>query len=225
MSELTGSLQLAGSLHWSVALAVAYLAGSIPTAYLAGRLLKGVDLRRVGSGNLGATNVYRNLGAIPAVVVLLLDAAKGALPVLLLPKHIKGVWFFEGRELLWWGLACGVMAIAGHAKPVFLLWKGGGKGVATAAGVFGALAPVGMGVAVLVFITVAAGSGFVSLASIAAAVSLPIAVALTLSPSSPVFAVSLAVAAFVVWAHRANIGRLRAGTEPKTFGKKREVAS
>lgn len=225
MSDLTGALQLTGSLHWGVALALAYLAGSIPTAYLAGRLLKGVDLRTVGSGNLGATNVYRNLGAVPAVVVLLLDAAKGALPVLLLPQQIKGVWFFESQAMLWWGLACGVMAIAGHAKPIFLLWKGGGKGVATAAGVFGALAPVGMGVALLVFLTVAAGSGFVSLASIAAAVSLPIAVALTLSVQSPVFGVSLVVATFVVWAHRANIARLRAGTEPKTFGKKKEVAS
>lgn len=214
MSELTGSI------HWSIALLLAYLSGSIPTAYLAGRLLRGVDLRTVGSGNLGATNVYRNLGAVPALVVLMLDAAKGALPVLLLPKRIAGVWSFESRELVIWGLACGVLAIAGHAKPIFLLWKGGGKGVATAAGVFGALAPYGLGVALLVFVTVVAGSGYVSLASIAAAVTLPMAVALTVGIKTAIFHVALLVACFVLWSHRANIARLRAGTEPRTFGKK-----
>lgn len=218
MSELGG-----GGIHWSLALFAAYLCGSIPTAYLAGRLLKGVDLRTVGSGNLGATNVYRNLGTVPAIVVLLLDAAKGAIPVLFLPRHINGVWFFEGREVMWWALGLGIVAIAGHAKPIFLGWKGGGKGVATAAGVFGAIAPAGLGVALIVFIAVAAGSGFVSLASIAAAVTLPIAVALTLAIDSPAFYVAVLVALFVVWSHRANIARLRAGTEPKTFGKK-EVA-
>jgi glycerol-3-phosphate acyltransferase PlsY len=221
MSDL---LRGTSGMHWSVALLLAYVMGSIPTAYLAGRLLKGVDLRTIGSGNLGATNVYRNLGAVPAVLVLVLDAAKGALPVLWLAPQIKGVYAFEVREALWWGLGCGVMAIAGHAKPVFLLWKGGGKGVATAAGVFGALAPAAIGIAVLVFLTVAAGSGFVSLASVAAAVALPVAVALTLAVSSPVFYVACGVAAFVVWSHRANLARLRAGTEPKTFGKKKEVA-
>lgn len=216
--------ELTGHLHWSVAIAIAYLAGSIPTAYLAGRLLKGVDLRTVGSGNLGATNVYRNLGVLPAVLVLLGDAAKGALPVLLLPTKIQGVWFFEGREALWWGLGCGIAAIAGHAKPIFLLWKGGGKGVATAAGVFGALAPVPFGVALVAFVTVAAASGIVSLASIVAAVVLPIAVAIALSVQSPVFVVSLVVAAFVVWSHRANIARMRAGTEPRTFGRRKEAS-
>lgn len=218
MSELGG-----GGIHWSLALFVAYLSGSIPTAYLAGRLLKGIDLRTIGSGNLGATNVYRNLGTVPAVAVLLLDAAKGAVPVLLLPRLLSGVRFFEGRELLWWGLGLGIAAIAGHAKPVFLGWKGGGKGVATAAGVFAAIAPAALGVALIVFIVVAAGSRFVSVASIAAAVTLPMAVALTLAVDSPVFYVALVVALFVVWSHRANIARLRAGTEPKTFGKK-EVA-
>jgi len=219
MSSLQGAM-----FHWSIALALAYVAGSIPTAYLAGRLLKGIDLRTVGSGNLGATNVYRNLGAVPATVVMLLDAAKGALPVLLLPARIQGVGFHEGREALWWALACGVMAIFGHAKPMFLLWKGGGKGVATAAGVFGALAPSALGVALLVFIAVAAGSGFVSIASIASALALPMAVLVTLGVSSPVFSASVAIAAFVVWLHRANIARLRAGTEPRTFGRTRKEA-
>lgn len=218
MSELGG-----GQVHWSIAVFVAYLCGSIPTAYLAGRLLKGVDLRTVGSGNLGATNVYRNLGTVPAVIVLLLDAAKGAVPVMFLPRHISGLWFFEAREAMWWALGLGIAAIAGHARPIFLGWKGGGKGVATAAGVFAAVAPAGLGVALIVFIAVAAGSGFVSLASVAAALTLPIAVAVTLAADSPAFYASLAVSLFVVWSHRANIARLRAGTEPKTFGKKEVV--
>jgi glycerol-3-phosphate acyltransferase PlsY len=204
-------------MHWSLALILSYLCGSVPTAYLAGRALKGIDLRTVGSGNLGATNVYRNLGPVPALIVLVLDALKGAVPVALLPSQLSGVYFFELREMLWWGLACGAAAIVGHAKPVFLLGKGGGKGVATAAGVFGALAPAALGIAALIFMAVVFGSGFVSLASLAAALALPVAVGVTLGADSPVFPASIAIAAFVVWAHRANIGRLRAGTEPRTF--------
>jgi glycerol-3-phosphate acyltransferase PlsY len=204
--------------HWSVALLIAYVVGSVPTAYLAGRLIKGVDLRTIGSGNLGATNVYRNLGAVPAVIVLLLDALKGALPVALLPAEIIGVYWFEPRELLWWGLGCGVAAILGHSKPVFLLWKGGGKGVATAAGVFAALAPIAIGVAALIFFTVVVSTGIVSLASLTAAIALPITVLVLLGAKSPVFAVAMAVLGFVLWTHRANIARLRAGTEPRTFG-------
>lgn len=212
-------------MHWSLALILAYLSGSVPTAYLAGRLLKGVDLRTIGSGNLGATNVYRNLGALPAALVLAVDALKGAIPVLLLPSQLSGVYFFEHRTMLWWGLACGVAAIVGHAKPIFLLWRGGGKGVATGAGVFGALAPIATAIAFLVFLTVAFGSGFVSLASIMSALALPLAVGVTLGPSSPVFWVSLLIAAFVIWSHRANIVRLRAGSEPRTFRQSAEESS
>lgn len=206
-----------------VALLIAYLSGSIPTAYLAGRLLKGVDLRTVGSGNLGATNVYRNLGAVPAVIVLLLDAAKGYLPVLLLPHRIEGVWAFEAREMALWAIGCGVAAILGHLKPIFLLWKGGGKGVATAAGVFGALAPAALGIAMIAFIVVAAGSGYVSLASIVAAVALAIAVPVFAAGNTPLLVTAATVALAVIAMHAKNIQRLRAGTEPKTFGKKKEV--
>ncbi|MGA1418253.1 MAG: glycerol-3-phosphate acyltransferase, partial [Gemmatimonadaceae bacterium] len=114
------------------ALTIGYLAGSIPFAYLAGRLLKGIDLRTVGSGNLGATNVYRTLGAPAAAVVLLLDALKGALPVILLPGVVTNLRPGIGSlQLLTLGI--GVTAILGHTKPIFLLWKGGGKGVATTA--------------------------------------------------------------------------------------------
>lgn len=199
----------------ALAVLIAYVAGSFPSAYLAGRVLKGVDLRTVGSGNLGATNVYRTLGAGAASVVMLLDACKGALPAALLPAAIDGAFRPGANATLWWGLACGVAAIAGHAKPIFLLWRGGGKGVATAAGVFAALAPAALGVVLVVFVATVYGSRFVSLASISAALTLPLAVAVTLGAGSPVFAVACLIALFVVWMHRANIQRLRAGTEPR----------
>lgn len=215
---------LPGGVPGWVALLLAYLSGSIPTAYLAGRLLKGVDLRTVGSGNLGATNVYRNLGAVPAVVVLLLDAAKGYLPVLLLPPRIAGVWGFETRELTLWAIGCGIAAIFGHLKPIFLLWRGGGKGVATAAGVFAGLSPAALGIALIAFIVVAAGSGYVSLASIVAALTLGIAASIFSAGNTPLLVTAWLVAVAVVAMHSKNIQRLRAGTEPKTFGKKKEVA-
>ncbi|MCE9602450.1 MAG: glycerol-3-phosphate 1-O-acyltransferase PlsY [Gemmatimonadetes bacterium] len=199
----------------ALAVLIAYVAGSFPSAYLAGRALKGIDLRTVGSGNLGATNVYRTLGAGAASVVLLIDALKGALPAALLPAMIDPSYRSGPNATLWWGLACGVAAIAGHAKPIFLLGKGGGKGVATGSGVFAALAPAAIGLAVIVFAAIVYRSRMVSLASIGGSLSLPIAVAFTLGADSPVFAASCLIALFVVWMHRANIQRIRAGTEPR----------
>ena len=114
-------------MHPAVGLLIAYLAGSVPTAYLAGRLLKGIDLRKAGSGNLGATNVYRNLGAPAAIMVLAIDVAKGALPVRFLPGLLHA-GDAGGDAALWWALAFGVATIIGHVRPVFLLWRGGGKG-------------------------------------------------------------------------------------------------
>src|SRR5688500_17705606 len=112
-------------MHPAFGLLAAYVIGSIPFAYIAGRLARGIDLREHGSGNLGATNVFRLLGWKVAVPVLLLDAAKGALPVLILPRLV------ETTDPVVWAMAYGVAAIAGHVRPLFLLWRGGGKGVAT----------------------------------------------------------------------------------------------
>ncbi len=210
-------------MHPALALLIAYVAGSIPTAYIAGRVVKGIDLRTVGSGNLGATNVQRALGTPAAVVVLLLDALKGALPALLLPPRIAPSLAAGGDSVLWWGLGCGVAAILGHTRPVFLLWRGGGKGVATAAGVFAALAPGAFGVALAGFVLVAWRTRIVSLASLTAAVALPLGVLATSGARSPAFAASLAVGAFVIWSHRANIARLRAGTEPRFGGARTEA--
>jgi glycerol-3-phosphate acyltransferase PlsY len=205
-------------MHPAIGLPIAYVAGSFPSEYLAGRLVKGIDLRTVGSGNLGATNVYRNLGAPAAIVVLLLDALKGGVPVYELPRLLDGGGAGT-TSATWWALAYGIAAILGHAKPVFLLWKGGGKGVATAAGVFAALVPGPLVTTVIVFSIVVALSGYVSLGSLIAAISLPVIVWLD-QGITPVFDVSALVAIFILWSHRANIGRLRAGTESSIRRKK-----
>lgn len=200
-------------IHPAILVALSYLIGSIPAAYLAGKLTRGIDLREHGSGNLGATNVYRVLGSRIALVVLLADALKGAIPVLVFP----GMTDAQRPDL--WAIAYAVAAIAGHVRSIFLLLRGGGKGVATAAGAFMSLAPLPSLVALGIFIVVLLGWGYVSLGSLTAATVLPIVIALREGVRSPLFAVSAVVAAFVFWTHRANIARLRAGEEPR-FGKK-----
>ena len=203
-------------MHPAVGLAIAYIAGSIPSAYLAGKA-KGVDLRTVGSGNLGATNVFRTLGWRIGLTVYVADLLKGFLPVALLPDAL-------GTTQIGWAIAYGVAAIAGHVKPIFLLGKGGGKGVATASGVFLALAPVPMLVAMLTFAAVVAASGYVSLGSLTSAVVLVIAVAVQGTGGTVLLITVTLVAAFVFWTHRANITRLRAGTESR-FGKRGKRAA
>jgi glycerol-3-phosphate acyltransferase PlsY len=189
-----------------LALALAYLIGSLPTAYLIGRA-KGVDIRRVGSGNVGATNVYRTLGAWPAALVLLVDAAKGALAAVVLPRLVASA------DTTAWGLLFGVVAIVGHSRPVFLRFRSGGKGVATAAGVFGVLAPAAFAAALAGFIIAVAVTRYVSLGSLVAATILPLAVAATRGFRSATFAAGVAVTLFVFWSHRSNINRLRRGEE------------
>lgn len=199
-------------MHPVLAVVIAYVAGSIPSAYIAGKA-RGVDLRKHGSGNLGATNVIRVLGTKIGLVVFAFDVAKGAMPVLLLPR-----WTISTLPHVWIAIACGVAAIIGHTRPVFLLFKRGGKGVATAAGVFLALAPIQTLLVLIVFAVVLLTSGFVSLGSLIGASLLPVLIGVTLGPKSPVFTISILVAIFVYWTHRANIGRLRRGEEHR-FGK------
>jgi len=199
--------------HPALALALSYASGSLPFAWLAGKAAA-VDLRTQGSGNLGATNVFRVLGWKIGIAVFLADAVKGALPVLLLPRHIEGA-----LDPTLWAIACGVVAIMGHVRPVFLKFRKGGKGVATAAGVFFALAPVPMLVTFAIFVAVVLATGYVSLGSMLSAVVLPALLLITQGVRSPLFAVSLVIAAFVFWTHRANIGRLRRGEEHR-FGKR-----
>ncbi len=200
-------------MHPAIALALAYMSGSIPFAHLAGRA-SGVDLRKQGSGNLGATNVFRVLGWKIGLLVFLADAAKGAVPVFLLPPRILST-----HDPVVWGIAVGIAAIAGHVRPCFLRFRKGGKGVATAAGVFFALAPLPMLITFAVFVAVVLGTGYVSLGSLVSAVLLPALLAFTAGASSLLFLVSVVIATFVFWTHRANIGRLRRGEENR-FGKR-----
>jgi glycerol-3-phosphate acyltransferase PlsY len=195
-----------------VAVVLSYLSGSIPFASIAGRV-SGVDLRKQGSGNLGATNVFRVLGWKIGLLVFLADALKGALPVLYLPPRIV-----SAREPIVWAIVCGIAAILGHVRPVFLKLRRGGKGVATAAGVFFALAPIPMAVTFAVFVVVVLASGYVSLGSMLSAIVLPTLLLVTLGPRSPLFLVSVVIALFVFWTHRSNIGRLRRGEEHR-FGR------
>ena len=198
----------------AIGLLLAYLAGSIPAAYIAGRSLRGIDLREHGSGNLGATNVMRVMGPKIGAVVLLFDALKGAIPVIVLPM------VFGVQDTAWWAIAYGVAAIVGHVRPIFLLGRGGGKGVATAAGVFAALAPVPLLISAVVFLAVVLASGYVSLGSLVSAAVFPLAVIVIAAGLTPVAMAGLAMAAFVFWTHRANIGRLRRGEEHR-FGRRR----
>ena len=187
-------------------LAASYAAGSIPSAYLAGKA-KGVDLRQHGSGNLGATNAWRVLGWRVGVAVYTVDTLKGLLPVLLLPRPVAHA------ELV--GIAYGIAAIAGHVRPVFLGFQKGGKGVATAGGVFLALAPVPFLVALGVFLGVFLATGYVSAGSLSAAVALPLALFAYVGRPTATVVLAVLVALFVFWTHRANIARLRRGEESR----------
>lgn len=200
-------------MHPLLALAISYAVGSIPFAHLAGAAA-GVDLRKQGSGNLGATNVFRVLGWKVGILVFIADALKGALPILLLAPRIDA----PGDPVLW-ALACGVAAIFGHVRPVYFGFRRGGKGVATAAGVFFALAPLPMLITFAVFVAIVLGTGYVSLGSLVAALLLPTLLLFTHGATSPLFIVSVIIACFVFWTHRANIGRLRRGEEHR-FGKR-----
>lgn len=194
-------------------LLAAYLTGSIPSSYLAGRVA-GIDLRDHGSKNLGATNVYRVLGWWYAIPVGLIDVAKGAIPVLLYAPRV-------GLEP-WVPVLMGVAAVVGHVYSVFVRFKGG-KGVATAAGAVLALSPAALGVSALVWVLVLAATGFVSVASMSGAVTFPIVHRIT-EPDDPyTLALGIVLATFIVITHRSNIQRLIAGTENRFRGKRRPV--
>ena len=191
-------------------LALSYLLGATPTSYWMGRAFHGIDLREHGSGNLGATNVFRILGAKWALPVVAVDIMKGFVPVWFFPSMVDGD--------VGWTLAFGGAAIVGH---IFSLWVGfkGGKGIATSAGVFLALAPWAVLGAFVVWLVLTLPTGYVSLGSMGAVASLPVFVALTPHQGGATllwFAVMLAL--FVIWAHRSNIRRLLRGKESR-FGK------
>jgi len=199
---------MSAALVW---LLVSYLVGAIPTSYLAARFIRGIDLREHGSKNLGATNLYRTLGWRYAVPVGLFDIAKGAIPVLVFAPRVSDSQLFA--------LGCGVAAVIGHVFSLFVGFKGG-KGVATAAGVMLALTPAALGVAALVWAVLVYATGYVSVGSIIAAAVFPVAVFLLEHPDRPeILWIDAAVAAGIIWLHRANIRRLLNGTEHR-FGRR-----
>jgi len=184
---------------------VAYLLGAVPSSYIAGRLASGIDLREHGSGNLGASNTFRVLGARVAAPVMLFDVFKGWFPAWYFPS-LDGVGAWQ------WALAYGSAAVVGHVFPVYMGFRGG-KGVATAAGVFVAVAaPAAIGAALVAWLLVLAVSRIVSLASISASLVLVVAL-IVFEPRSAVVWLGVAVAGFVVFAHRSNIRRLMRGEE------------
>ncbi len=191
-------------------LVLSYLAGAFPTSYLTGRVFKGIDLREHGSRNLGATNVYRVLGWRYAVPVALVDVAKGAGPV-----WSAGAW---GPDMEMFPLYCGVAAVVGHVFSVFVGWKGG-KGVATASGVVLALAPKALVASLVVWAALVWLTGYVSVGSVASAVVFPVAAYFLEHARGGVLAIEIALAAFLVWKHRANLQRLVRGTENR-FGRR-----
>jgi glycerol-3-phosphate acyltransferase PlsY len=206
-----------------VAFIFGFIPGAIPFGYLVGRL-KGLDIRRQGSGNVGFTNVARVMGWPFALPVLLLDLAKGAAPVYFLGRLIRSLVETPGELLSLYRLfgarfellvvVAGLGAILGHLFTPVLRFKGG-KGVATTAGVFLALSPGVLGLSFAVFLLALLVSRYLSLASVIAAISLPVAAAVFSPRLGPVFGLALVTALVILIRHRPNLKRLLAGTEPR----------
>lgn len=199
------------------ALLAAYLLGSIPTALWVGRWFFNLsDIREHGSGNAGATNTFRVLGKRPGSAVLLIDALKGFVAAYFLPNWLLGLGAIAPENLFYWRLTCGVLAVVGHVYPVLAQFRGG-KGVATILGMMLAIAPATVGVAILVFLAVLGTTRYVSLGSMTAGVAFAL-LQLTpwFRPANPwQIWFGFALAAMLLYTHRANIGRLRAGTESR----------
>ena len=198
--------------------AAAYLLGSIPFGLLVGRLFGAADIRKTGSGNIGATNVARVAGPLAGILTLLLDAAKGAFAVVLAARL--------SEQSATWMMIAGLCALVGHCFPIWLGFRGG-KGVATAAGAFLVLCPPAFLGATILFVLVVLYWRFVSLASISAAAAMPLLIYFFWAPHhAPPYVVtfgSLAAALLIVYKHDANIQRLVGGDEPKfSFGNKKD---
>ncbi|MFQ5510328.1 MAG: glycerol-3-phosphate 1-O-acyltransferase PlsY [Candidatus Krumholzibacteriia bacterium] len=197
-----------------IVIAVGYIAGAVPFSYMAGKAFAGIDLREHGSGNLGASNSFRYLGPWVAILVLVADVAKGFAPAYFAPdlaaaSEVPGHWLM---------LAAGFSAVIGHMFSLFVGFKGG-KGVATTAGAFMALAPLVLLWAFVVFAIVLGATRIVSVASMSAAVALPVVVFVLdwfgfASYHWSLLALAAAITAVVLTKHRSNIRRLVAGQEP-----------
>lgn len=187
-----------------LALIAAYLLGGIPFGYLLVRAKTGADVRGVGSGNIGATNVLRTSGPVLGILTLLLDMLKG----------YAAVWIaatLTESDPVWMSMSA-LAVVAGHAFPVFLGFKGG-KAVASFVGAFLFLAPVPLLATTIVFVVTVAVSRFISLGSIIGALMFPLAVFLIQHPPAPLMIASIVGGVFIIWRHKGNLERLRAGNE------------
>jgi len=195
---------------------VAYLLGSIPFGLILGKAFGGADVRKAGSGNIGATNVARVAGPLAGILTLLLDASKGWFSVWLAARLFVG----NSNAMI----LAGLLAMLGHCFPIWLRFRGG-KGVATAAGIFLALSAPAMAAALVLFLLVVVTWRYVSLGSLAAAAAIPLLIYLLwaphFAPPESLTLGSLAISLLVIFQHRSNIVRLARGEEPKfSFGKK-----
>lgn len=193
-------------MNFIIMLALCYLAGAIPSGVWIGKIFKGIDVRDYGSKNSGATNCYRVMGAKLGIAVLVADILKGFLPMLVASKYVNNSFQI---------IVLGLVIILAHTYSCFINFKGG-KGVATSLGVFLYLAPYVILVLVLVFFTVFAMFGYVSLASVISAGALPVLVfIMDKSDNIYLFVLSLLIGIFVIYRHKSNIERLYRGTETK----------
>jgi glycerol-3-phosphate acyltransferase PlsY len=197
---------------------LAYLVGAVPNGFLIARA-KGVDIRKVGSGNIGATNVFRSVSKTLGILTFIADAVKGLVPALVFPMLVA--WISGANPPAWLGLVYAALAIVGHTWPIYLGFKGG-KGVATSAGALIGLAPLATGIGFVVWILFFVTSRYVSVASIAAAAAVPAAAWWLYRGSGVALPVFLTVlGAVIILRHKANIQRLAKGTEHRFEFKKR----
>ncbi len=196
---------------------LSYLLGSIPTGYITGRMMKGIDIRQHGSGNTGATNVFRVLGFKAGLITAVGDIGKGILTLQLVKVILKApVWGLEIKTVL---LICGILVIAGHNWSLFLKFEGG-KGIATTVGVLLLLSPYLLLILLFVWLPLVYLTKYVSLGSIVSGVMIPVLMIL-FRESGEYILFGIIIAIFVVYRHRSNIQRLLAGTENKiSFSKK-----
>lgn len=183
---------------------IAYFIGAIPFGYLLVRLTTGKDIRASGSGNIGATNVLRTTGRAAGLATLVLDIAKGFVAVFLAARLTN--------DDPWWTSAAALAVMAGHAFPVFLKFHGG-KAVASFIGAFLYLTPLPLAAVLVLFVITVAATRAISAGSILATGTFPLGVWLILHPPAPVLMASLIAGAFIVYRHKSNMERLRAGTE------------
>jgi glycerol-3-phosphate acyltransferase PlsY len=187
-----------------LAVVIAYLIGGIPFGLIIVRLMTGEDVRASGSGNIGATNVLRTTGRLAGVLTLVLDAAKGALAVWLADR-------LTGGSMLWMSMAA-MAVLFGHAFPIWLKFKGG-KAVASFVGAFAYLAPLPLLAVLILFVVLLAWTRYLSLGSVVAAGLFPVACWMILHPDWPLLVAAAVSAVLVIWRHRDNIDRIRAGNE------------